>query len=110
MEVTQQSTATRNPLSVLTGAIPNNNVPNLDDEVMAIFTSTSKRQQFTNNYCGDVISKFVAYSKDFFGSFSIYVENKAKADICLFLMQLLDKLEKGINTQQQFEVMKPSEF
>jgi hypothetical protein len=95
---------------VLTGAIPNNNEPNLDDEVTAIVTSSSKRQQLTNNDCGDAISKFVASSSELFGSFSTYVENKAKADNRIFLMQLLDKLEKGIITQQLFEVMKPSDF
>jgi hypothetical protein len=82
----------------------------LDDEVTAIVTSSSKRQRLTNNDCGDAISKFVASSSELFGSFSTYVENKAKADNRTFLMQLLDKLEKGIITQQQFEVMKPSEF
>ncbi len=44
MEVTQQSAAACNPLSVLTGAIPNNNEPNLDDELTAIVTSSSKKQ------------------------------------------------------------------
>ena len=62
------------------------------------------------NDCGDAISKFVASSSELFGSFSTYVENKAKADNRIFLMQLLDKLEKGIITQQQFEVMKLSNF
>ncbi len=111
IDATQQSAATHNPLSVLTGAIANNNVPNLDDEVTATVTGTSsKRQRLTNNDCGDAISKFVASSSDLFGSFSTYVENKAKADSRCFSIQLLNKLEKGIITQQQFELMKPSDF
>ncbi len=46
--VTQQSAATCNPLSMLTGAITNNNEPYLDDKEMAIVTSSFKRQQLMN--------------------------------------------------------------
>jgi len=44
----------------------------------------------------------------FYSAFSNYFENKTKADNCSFLLQLLDKLEKGVITQQQFEEMKSS--
>jgi hypothetical protein len=104
---TQQSTAVRNPLSVLTGNIPNN-VPNLDEELaLAITPRMAKRQRLTNNDCGDAIGKFVEKSGDLFATFSTFVENKAKADNRSLLLQLLDKLEKGIITQHQFEAMKP---
>jgi len=36
------------------------------------------------------------------------VPSQAKADNRSFLLQLLDKLEKGVITQQQFEEMKAS--
>ena len=43
IDATQQLAATRNPLGMLTGVIPNNNVPNLDDEVTAIVTGSHPR-------------------------------------------------------------------
>ncbi len=83
-DVTEQSAATCNPLSMLTGAITNNNEPYLDGKVMAIVTSSFKRQQLMNKDCSDAISKFVATSSKLFGPFTTYVENKAKADNCIF--------------------------
>jgi Tfp pilus assembly protein PilE len=50
----------------------------------------------------------VMQSISFYNSFSTYVENKAKADSRSFLLQLLDKLERGIITQQQFDDLKAS--
>jgi hypothetical protein len=67
-----------------------------------------KRKQLTNNDCGDAISKFAKKSAGFYSSCSTYVENKAKADNRSFLLQLLDKLERDIITQQQFKDMKAS--
>ncbi len=104
----QQSAAVRNPLSALTGTVPNNNnVPTLEEEMTAVVTPKMlKRQRLTNTDCGDAISKFADKTAGFYSSFSSYVENKAKADNCSFLLQLLDKLEKGVITQHQFEEMK----
>jgi hypothetical protein len=105
---TQQYAAVRNPLSVLTGNIANN-VPALEEEMTAVVTPKMlKRQRLTNNDCGDAISKFAEKSAGFYSSFSSYVENRAKADNRSFLLQLLDKLERGVITQQQFEEMKAS--
>jgi hypothetical protein len=96
---TQQSAAIQNPLSVLTGNVPNN-VPNLDEEVaLAITPRVAKRQR--------AISKFVEKSGNLFATFSTFVENKVKADNRSFLLQLLDKLEKVIITQHLFEAMRP---
>jgi hypothetical protein len=61
-----------------------------------------------NNDCGDAINKFTEKSSVFYSAFSIYIENKAKADNRRFLLQLLDKLERDVITQQQFEEMKAS--
>jgi hypothetical protein len=105
--VTQQSTAVRNSLSGLTGT--KNNVPTLEDEMTAVVTPKMlKRQRLTNTDCGDAISKFADKTAGFYSSFSTYVENKAKADNSSFLFQLLDKLERGIITHNQFEEMKAS--
>jgi hypothetical protein len=57
---------------------------------------------------GNAINMFAEKSSMFYSAFSNYFENKAKADNCSFLLQLLDKLEKGIITQQQFKDMKTS--
>ena len=107
---TQQSAAVRNPLSVLTGVVNNNNnVPTLDEEMATIVTpKVAKRQRLTNNDCGDAISKFAEKSSGFYSTFSSYVESKAKAENRSFLLQLLDKLEKGVITLQQFEELKAS--
>jgi len=107
---TQQSAPVRNPLSVVTGVINNtNDAPSLEEEMAAIVTpKVAKRQRLTNNDCGDAINKFAEKSSVFYSAFSNYFENKAKADNRSFLLQLLDKLEKGVITQQQFEEMKAS--
>jgi hypothetical protein len=77
---TQQSSAIRNPLSMLTGNVPNN-MPNFDEEVaLAITPRVAKRQWLTNNDCGAAIGKFVEKSGNHFATFSTFVENKAKAD------------------------------
>jgi hypothetical protein len=65
----------------------------------------AKRQCLTDNDFGDAISKFAEKSSGFSNTFSSYFENKAKADNRSFLLQLLDKLEKGVISQQQFEEM-----
>jgi SET domain-containing protein len=95
---------------VVTGLINNtNDAPSLEEEMAAIVTpKVAKRQCLTNNDCGDVINKFAEKSSVFYSAFSNYFENKAKADNRSFLLQLLDKLEKGVITQQQFEEMKAS--
>jgi hypothetical protein len=96
---TQKSAPVRNPLSVVTGVINNtNDAPSLEEEM----------ERLTNNDCGDAINKFAEKSSVFYSAFSSYFENKAKADNRSFLLQLLDKLEKGVITQQQFEEMKAS--
>jgi hypothetical protein len=75
--------------------------------VTAVVTpKLQKRQRLTNNDCGDAISKFAEQSASFYSTFSAFVENKAKADSRSFLIQLLDKLEKGVITQQQFNELK----
>jgi hypothetical protein len=68
----------------------------------------AKRQCLMNNDCSDAINKFAEKSSVFYSAFSNYFENKAKADNHSFLLQLLDKLERGVITQQQFEEMKAS--
>jgi hypothetical protein len=90
------------------GTVPNNNnVPSLEEEMTAVVTpKILKRQQLMNNDCGNAINKFTEKSAGFYISFSTYVENKAKAVNRSFLLQLLDKLERGVITQQQFEEMK----
>jgi hypothetical protein len=95
-------------LSALTGNVLTN-VPSLEEEMTAVVTPKMlKRQRLTNNDCGDAINKFAEKSAGFYSSFSSYVENRAKADNRSFLLQLLDKLEKGVITQHQFEEMKAS--
>jgi hypothetical protein len=79
-----------------------------DDCSTVVTPKMLKRQRLTNNNCGDAINKFAERTSGFYSSFSSYVESKAKADNCSFLLQLLDKLEKGVITQHQFEVMKAS--
>ncbi len=111
----QQSAAVRNPLSVLTGVVNNNNnnnVPTLDEEMTdAIVTpKVAKHQRLTNNDCGDAISKFAEKSSGFYSTFFSYVENKAKAENRSFLLQLRDKLEKGVITQQQFKEIRHHSF
>jgi hypothetical protein len=59
-----------------------------------------------NNDCSNAINKFADKTAGFYSSFSTYGENKAKADNRSFLLQLLDKLERGVITQQQFKEMK----
>jgi hypothetical protein len=95
---------------VVTGVIKNtNDAPSLEEEMAAIVTpKVAKRQCLANNDCGDAINKFAEKSSVFYSAFSNYVENKAKADNHSFLLQRLDKLEKGVITQQQFEDMKAS--
>jgi len=96
----QQSAAIQDPLSVLTGVITNNNdVHSLDEEMAAIYVTpkVAKHQHLTNNYCGNSISKFTEKSSGFYSTFSSYVESKAKADNRSTLLQLLDKLEKGVS-------------
>jgi hypothetical protein len=107
---TQQSAPVRNPLSMVTGPINNtNDAPSLEEEMAAIATpKVAKRQCLTNSDCGNAINKFTEKSSVFYSAFSNYFESKAKADNCSFLLQLLDKLEKGVITQQQFEDMKSS--
>ncbi len=107
---TQQSAPLRSPLSMVTSVINNtNDSPSLEEEMAAIVTpKVAKRQCLTNNDCGNAINKFAEKSSVNYSAFSNYVENKAKADNCRFFLQLLDKLEKGVITQQQFEDMKAS--
>jgi hypothetical protein len=72
-------------------------MPNLDDEVAAVITPCmDKRQRLTNHDYGDAISKFVEKSSDLFNKFSTFVVNNAKSDGRRFLLQLLDKLQKGV--------------
>jgi len=81
--------------------------PSLEEQMAAIVTpKVAKRQGLTNNDFGDAINKFTEKSSLFYSAFSNYFENKAKADNRSLLLQLLDKLEKGVITQQQFEEMK----
>jgi hypothetical protein len=107
---TQRSAAIQNPLSMLMGNFAtNNNVPSLEEEMTVIFTPKMlKRQHLMNNDCGNAKNKFRDKATGFYSSLSSYVESKAKADNCSFLLQLLDKLERGVITQQQFEEMKAS--
>jgi hypothetical protein len=107
---TQQHATVRDPLSVVTGvANTTNDVPSLEEEMAAIVTpKVAKRQRLTNNDCGDAINKFAEKTAGFYNSFSTYVENKAKADSRSFLLQLLDKLERGVITQQQLDDLKAS--
>ncbi len=107
---TQQSAAVKNPLSMLTGNVAtNNNAPSLEEEMTAVVTPKMlKRQHLMSNDCGNEVNKFVDKTVGFYSSFSTYVRNKAKANNCSFLLQLLDKLERGVITQQQFEEMKAS--
>ncbi len=107
---TQQSAPIRNPLSVVTSVISNtNDTPSLEEERATIVTlKVANGQRLTNNDCGNAINKLTEKSSVFYSAFSNYFENKAKADNCSFLLQLLDKLEKGVITQQQFEDMKAS--
>ena len=107
---TQQFAPVQNPLSVVIGVINNtNDDPSLEEEMAAIVTpKVAKHQRLMNNDCSDAINKFTEKSSVFYSAFSIYIENKAKADNRRFLLQLLDKLEKGVITQQQFEEMKAS--
>jgi hypothetical protein len=89
-------------MGMLAGTVPNNNnVPNLEEGMTAVVTPKMlNRQCLTNNDCGDAINKFTDKSAGFHSSFSTYVENKAKADNRSFLLQLLDKLERGVINQQ----------
>jgi len=95
---------------VVTSIIHNtNDDPSLEEEMAAIVTpKVAKHQRLMNNDCSDAINKFTEKSSVFYSAFSNYFENKAKADNRSFLLQLLDKLEKGVITQQQFEDMKSS--
>jgi hypothetical protein len=105
---TQQSAAVQNTLSTLSGNLTGN-VPSLEEEMTAVVTPKMlKRQQLTNNDCGDALNKFAKKIAGFYSSFSTYVENRAKVDNRSFLLQLLDKLERGIITQQQYEDLKAS--
>jgi hypothetical protein len=105
----QQSATVRNPLSAVNGVINNNNnkVPFLDSEMAAIVTlKVAERRRLTNNNCGDAINKFTEKKNAFYSAFSFYVENRAKAYNRSFLLQLLDKLERGVITQQQYKGLK----
>ncbi len=97
----QQSAPVQNPLSMITGIINNTNeVPSLDEEMAANVTlKVAKRQHLNKNDCSNAINKFAEKSSGFYSTFSTYFENKAKADNRSFLLQLLDKLEKGVITQ-----------
>jgi hypothetical protein len=96
---TQQYAVILNLLSALTGNVMNS-VPALEEEMTAVVTPKMlKRQHLTNNDCGNAIMKFAEKSAGFYSSFSSYVENRAKADKRSFLLQLLDKLERGVITQ-----------
>jgi len=105
---TKQSAPIWNPLSMVTSIINNTyDAPSLEEQMAAIVTpQVAKRQGLTNNDFGDAINKFTEKSSLFYSAFSNYFENKAKADNRSLLLQLLDKLEKGVITQQQFEEMK----
>ena len=91
---TQQSAPIQNPLSVVTSIIHNtNDAPSLEEEMAAIVTpKVAKCQCLTNNDCGNAINKFAEKSSVCYSAFLHYFENKAKRS---FLLQLLNKLEKG---------------
>jgi hypothetical protein len=84
-----------------------NDAPSLEEQMAAIVTpKVAKCQRLTDNDFSDAINKFTEKSSLFYSDFSNYFENKAKADHPSLLLELLDKLEKGVITQQQFEEMK----
>ncbi len=97
-------------MRIITGIVlNNNNVPSLEEDMTAVVTPKMlMRQHLMNNDYGDAINKFAEKTAGFYSSFSSYIENKAKADNRSFLLQLLDKLERGVFTQEQFKEMKAS--
>jgi hypothetical protein len=83
---------------MVTSVINNTNeAPSLEEEMAAIVTpKVAKCQCLTNNDCGNAVNKFAEKSSVFYSAFLHYFENKAKADNRSFLLQLLNKLEKGV--------------
>jgi hypothetical protein len=113
VSATQQLAAVRNPFSVLTGNVPQD-APSLEEEMAEKVTPRIlKKQRLQNNDCAEAINSFNASNDKFFATFSAFVDNKAQADREAvkennrgFILQLLDKLEKGVISKMEFDELK----